>query len=238
MKLSVRRIQNQKGARKMDTAVIRLLESSNGITGQLQSGLNCLQHPEKTLLGNYRKAVLGENMIAALYDVDALASKLGLPHDAGEKVVSIHGDLHRRIKQSETQARVLALAGELQQSGVPDQQIGTRLSEILPFSRSYIDKLLPDHFKRRDLARSPGRPAKKVVFPGKPNCECCGLSAAISATPVCPECKRSVKLLSLVASGGLAVTPAQLTSVVVAYVFLKFILSRTIQPSHSPANLR
>jgi len=213
---------------RLDENALQLLTDSGKTTGQLQSGLNCLQHPDRILLGNYRKGALGKNVRFESYDVDALAFKCGITHDASEEVVRIHGDIHRRIRVSETKDRILTLAIQLQESGVTDEMIGTRLSQLVPYSQSYLDRLLPVQFKRRDHANSPGRPKSVVYLDKRVSCECCGLLTKVSTTPICSDCKRRIKLLSANHAVDNGFMLSQLIPAI-GYIIAKSIVNRTLQ---------
>jgi hypothetical protein len=181
--------------RRLDQKIIDSLESSHRITGPLQSIVRCMQHPDKTLIGSHRERTGAKDFKIDYYDVDALARKQGLSHSAAEEVVTINGNQQRRVKKSETRVRVERLAAELKMSGVPVEEVATRLAAILPHSHAYIDTLLPDEYKRRDHAHSSGRPRKESVFSEKRNaCESCGKQSE-ATKDICPDCFVPILLL-------------------------------------------
>ena len=91
-----------------------------------------------------------------------------LPHEAAEEVVRINGNSQRRVRKEETRMRVNTLAKQLQTTGVPDEDVATRLGKILPFTQAYIDSLLSSEFKRRDHVHSPGRPSRGLQYSVNP----------------------------------------------------------------------
>ncbi len=159
-------------SRKGRKANILALKSSRIIVGQLQHAVVCKQHPERFLLGNNRKLAFGPNLETATYDVDTFARKMEITHEAAEEVISVHGNIQRQIKGSETKERMLKIASGLEASGVPKEKISSKLVNLLGFSPSYVCKLLPVEYKQSEYARSPGRPRRAhgtggAVFLGK-----------------------------------------------------------------------
>ena len=78
--------------------------------------------------------------------------------------------MQRTVKREETQSRILQVASSLEASGFPKNKIASELAKILPFDHLYVLKLLPDEYKQKKFAVSPGRPRKlrdTIVFPGK-----------------------------------------------------------------------
>jgi predicted Zn-ribbon and HTH transcriptional regulator len=140
---------------------IAILGESLSQVGLLNEILVCKQHPNVILAGRHRvKASELLQLNTREVDVNEIALKLGVPHDATEIALTIHANVQRRPKREETKALVMKQAESIEHAGNPKDRVARILSEILPFSESYLTKLLPDEYKQKDYARSPGRPRK------------------------------------------------------------------------------
>jgi len=158
----------------LDVNIVQKLMVSISQVGQLSDAVYCKQHPGVVLLGRHRTEAQGglSNVKAREFDVHEFASRVGIPHEVGEIAVRIHGDTQRKVKKQETEARVFKAARLLEASGVPKEKISKRLSVIIPFSPSYITRLLPREYKQASHAVSPGRPKRSTsstVYLGKQN---------------------------------------------------------------------
>jgi hypothetical protein len=131
-----------------------------GQVGQLSAVIYCKQHSERVLVGRHRTESKGglDSVQTKEFDVDELARKLGISHEVAEITVITHGNVQRAVKKSETKQLVMSAARLLEGSGLQQEKIAKRLSDILPFSHHYILRLLPKKFKQAKYAVSPGRP--------------------------------------------------------------------------------
>ena len=65
-----------------------------------------------------------------------------------EILVRMHAHHRRRVPQEETKAMMLELTKELEQSGIPKQDIAAELVKIVPYSKRWVLMLLPREFKK------------------------------------------------------------------------------------------
>ena len=152
--------------------IVQSLKQSIKNVGQLSDVICCKQHPEVILIGRHRtKATCGlDNVNKKEYDVDEYSRKHSISHELGELLVAVHGDIQRTVKREETRDRLLKAAAILESSGVKKEEVASKLAHLLPFSHSYILRLLPAEFKRRKFAVSKGRPRRlqgENVYLGK-----------------------------------------------------------------------
>jgi hypothetical protein len=145
-----------------DKIAIANIKMSFKKVGRLRKGLHCQQHPWKILSGRH-SAQADKNRVrnqTEPYDVDALARRLDISHDAAEMVVTNHANIQRKVPEEETKAELLRLARQRERDGVPKDRISADLGRLLIHTRSYICELLPSEYKQRNHANSPGRPRK------------------------------------------------------------------------------
>jgi intein/homing endonuclease len=81
--------------------------------------------------------------------------------DARKIIERVHRNIHRKISQSEIKQAVLQLAVAFEKAGVPKDQLVDKIKEALPFSESYIRKLLPAKYKREYKPKE--KPAVKIL---------------------------------------------------------------------------
>jgi predicted transcriptional regulator len=118
----------------------------------------------RILVGKHRAAV-GWQKVATIDDqVQALAEKLGVSLKVAELLFVINSNIQRRPSKKETQSLLLELCEELEKCGYPTEKIGEHVTDLVPYDRNYVLSLLPDKFKQRQKAVSPGRPPKPFVF--------------------------------------------------------------------------
>jgi len=67
--------------------------------------------------------------------------------DVQKIIERIHRNIHRKMSRTEVKNTILQLAVAYEKSGVPKEQIVDKIKESLPFSESYIRKLLPAKYK-------------------------------------------------------------------------------------------
>jgi len=154
-------------ARRLNRKIVDTLKKSQEQAGELQGVVVCLQHPKVVLSGYHRSEARGgvEKVQEKVpIDVDRFAKRHGIPHELAERSLVVHGNIHRRVEKEETREEVLGIAKGLEAS-VPRDKIASKLAEILPFSRSYMLRLLPDEYKQKEFARSSGS-RKKASFSG------------------------------------------------------------------------
>ena len=135
----------------LDIDAIADLRNSVAQVGQLNDVLVCKQHPLNLLGGKHRAKAVGglQKVKSKAIDEDELASKLCVTHVIAETLVKIHSNVQRKIPKAETRAHVLSLARALDSSGEEREKIGQKLCNMLPFSNSYILRLLPPEFKQK-----------------------------------------------------------------------------------------
>ena len=118
-----------------------------------------------------------------------------------EILVSMHAHHRRRVPQQETKAMIVELAKELEQSGIPKEDIATELVKIAPYTKRYILMLLPTEFKK-PIRVEAGKVAgeifhQKTMLSGLVGCDRC-LVATREATQykgetLCPSCLEKAK---------------------------------------------
>ena len=158
--------------KKLHAKIVNTLRKSQEQAGELQSVLVCKQHKEIVLSGAHRsEARSGLKNIEKIeeYDIGAYAKKLGIPHEIGEELIRAQANVHRRVGKEETKTQILRVAKGLERT-IPKERVASELADkMLPFSRSYILRLLPDEYKQKNYARSHGRrhaSSKKPDDPG------------------------------------------------------------------------
>jgi intein/homing endonuclease len=81
--------------------------------------------------------------------------------DLRKVVERIHRNVHRKMGKDEIKQAILQLAVIYDKSGVPVELIVDKIKEVLPFSESYIRKLLPAKYKRERKIKE--KPAVKLL---------------------------------------------------------------------------
>ena len=139
----------------LDISALADLRNSIERVGQLSDVLVCKQHPLNVLGGKHRAMAAGglQNVKRKEIDVDEFAAKLCVTHDMTEAIVRVRSNVQRKVPKEETQALVLSLAMALASSEVDKEKIGQKLCSFLPFSDSYVLRLLPPEFKQRKYSR-------------------------------------------------------------------------------------
>lgn len=77
------------------------------------------------------------------------AEKWGVSLEAAKEIFKIHGNVQRVVPSEETKEHLLRLARELEKQGVPKEKVSARIAELVPLSKGYIYKLLPEEYKER-----------------------------------------------------------------------------------------
>jgi len=116
-----------------------------------------------------------------------------------EKIlIRLHAHYRRRVPREETQATILELADQIEKTGVKKEDVSKALTEMLPYSHSYIRELLPYEYKKSEkveAARLTEHPLKQV--PTQPRVvKCSNLNCGMNTLypndwqgkPVCGGC--------------------------------------------------
>jgi hypothetical protein len=114
--------------------------------------------------------------------------------DIRKTVERIHRNIHRKMGNAEIKQAVLQLALAYEKLGIPREQLVDKIKETLPFSESYIRKLLPAKYKKEHKQKE--KPAVKLLTekpttppPSKPSEQ---------KTLICPVCGSKLKLVGSV----------------------------------------
>lgn len=121
-------------------------------------GVLCYLHPA------VRETVSGEILSGRhrkLADPNWPEEKITVEDELTREVLMIHYNVHRRIPQEETEARVSKIAELLVDKGVPIKKVCQNLYDLLPYSPRYIRLCLPNKFKQDYL--------KSEIFPSVPS---------------------------------------------------------------------
>jgi hypothetical protein len=114
--------------------------------------------------------------------------------DARKIIERVHRNIHRKMSQSEIKQAVLQLAVAFEKAGVPKDQLVDKIKEALPFSESYIRKLLPAKYKREYKPKE--KPAVKILTekPQTPTPQPTPKPPEEKAL-ICPICGSKIKLV-------------------------------------------
>jgi len=74
------------------------------------------------------------------------------PDKRFEILFRMHANYRRQVSRKETETQLLMLADIFEIEGVPRERIASKLSEITPFSLSWIEQLLPKKYKEVKFA--------------------------------------------------------------------------------------
>lgn len=143
----------------MDQEIIEELRRSLKQLGQIYPVIR--DYDGEILVGKHRLKAGATD----IHDIDTrvLAKKAGTTPKMMKLMIKYHSNIQRRMSREEMREMVIEMAKELERQGVPKEEIASELyKKHLPHhSPQYILSLLPDEYKRKEKAVSPGRPPKE-----------------------------------------------------------------------------
>jgi len=116
--------------------------------------------------------------------------------DVHKIVERIHRNIHRKMSKAEIKQAVLQLAVAYERQGVPKEQLVDKLKEVLPFSESYIRKLLPAKYKKERKPKE--KPAVKILTEKPPAPTQPPPKPTEEKALICPVCGSKLKLVGSV----------------------------------------
>jgi hypothetical protein len=108
-----------------------------------------------------REFVLPEGLI------EGIAKRLGVTREMAVVTIRQHAYVQRQPSEEESRRELLELAKGFEKMGVAKRLIAQKVVKISGLSKSRTLALLPDRYKQREKANSPGRPKSKFVITQK-----------------------------------------------------------------------
>jgi very-short-patch-repair endonuclease len=133
-----------------DEETVELLKDSRRKLGEISSILVDKETGD-VIVGRHR-AKAGWKSVKELTveEKEKFARELNIPKEAVPPLIRIHSNIQRDISVEERKSEVLEFAKTLEGAGVKAEDISAKLSQLLPFSDRYIQKLLPEKYKVRE----------------------------------------------------------------------------------------
>lgn len=124
----------------IDQDTIEKLQKSIQIVGHLGE---VIKDQEGTILsGRHRK----------LADPDWPEKEVTVTDPLQRELLIVHYNVQRTVSKEETQRRLLNIAKILESTGIPKNEICTKVAELVPYTPQYVRQLLPDEYKRVEFA--------------------------------------------------------------------------------------
>lgn len=126
---------------EIDQDTVDKLQKSIQIVGHLGE---VIKDQEGTILsGRHRK----------LADPDWPEKEVMVTDPLQRELLIVHYNVQRTVSKEETQRRLLNIAKILESTGIPKNEICTRVAELVPYTPQYVRELLPDEYKMQTKAR-------------------------------------------------------------------------------------
>jgi len=118
-----------------DKEHVELLKRSAEQVGKLQAVI--VDQDGKVLLGNHRKFA----------KLNWPERRITVKDDLHRELIVLHGNIQRQMSKEEAKHRLLKIAKILVSSGVPKENVCQKIAELVPWTESYVAKILPKEFK-------------------------------------------------------------------------------------------
>jgi hypothetical protein len=148
-----------------DEFVIESLKKSKEIVGELLP-IVIDKETGEIISGRHRKKAGWQRKIEITKEQkEMMANKLNVPVEAMPVIWEIHVSIQRTVTIEERKQQVKRLIEILLKNGVKKEEIINKLLQILPWTKQYIYKLIPDEFKTKTLIEEEKKEIKEEKAP-------------------------------------------------------------------------
>lgn len=144
-----------------DKETVEQLLRSKNIIGEMLPII--VDKQDKEILSGHHRKEAGWQRAPFEMDIQSLADKKGVSKTIMKELVKLHANVQRKPSREETQASILKIAKEFQTQGMNKETIAAEVSKWVPYTHQYVLELLPDEYKQKGKAVSPGRPIEESV---------------------------------------------------------------------------
>jgi hypothetical protein len=145
-----------------DEFIVESLKRSKEIVGELLP-IVIDKETGEIISGRHRKKAGWQRKIEITKEQkEKMANKLNVPVEAMPVIWEIHVNIQRTVTIEERKQQVKRLIEILLKNGVKKEEIINKLLQILPWTKQYTYKLIPDEFKTKTLVEEEKKEIKEV----------------------------------------------------------------------------